>query len=109
MASAITVASPLAGRRRAAPEGADPHVLLPAPAPVSASAVAATAVAAAAVTAAHWCGRRKRGRFRLLADLLLDRLAFGGELLDRCLPAEIQAALAVDLDGLDHDLVADVG
>src|SRR5207248_6691984 len=77
--------------------------------PVSTSTVPAPAVPPSETALARsrrWRG--KRDRHRLLADLLFDRLALRGELFDRGLPAQVEPALAVDLDRLDHDLVADV-
>src|SRR6202158_6523034 len=74
------------------------------PAPVAPSAAAAAKAA---------CARRRRWRregngHHFFVDLLVDGKAFGRELLDRGLTAQIEPALAVDLSGLDHDLVADV-
>src|SRR5207244_11101978 len=77
--------------------------------PIASSAVA-TAAVPPAKPALAWGGgwRGKRDRHRLLADLFFDRFSLRGQLLDRRLPAQVEPALAVDLDGLDHDLVADV-
>src|ERR1700736_2256878 len=75
-----------------------------------AAAVAPAAVASPETTLTRWRWRRCQCRgHRLLVDLLLDRLALSGELLDRRLAAQVEPALAVDLCGLDHDLVANVG
>src|SRR5713101_2406063 len=76
----------------------------------AASAVATPTVASAETTLAGWRGWRcERGRHGLLVDLLLDRLALRGQLVDRGLAAQVEPALAVDLGRLDHDLVTDVG
>src|SRR5438105_1672702 len=72
-----------------------------------------TAVAASAVAPAETAfpRRRRRGKgsgHHLWVDVLFDRQTLAGQLFDRCLAAEVEAALAVDLDRLDHYLVADV-
>src|SRR5438270_9540289 len=104
MASAITVASP---RGRAARMSITCW-LVSAWAPVATSAVPATPIPPAKPTLARRGWRRgERDGHRLLADLLVDRLASGRQLLNRGLPAQVEATLAVDLDRLDHDLVAD--
>src|SRR5207244_2215648 len=73
------------------------------------SAVAASSVPAPEPALTRRGRRRgKRRRHHLRVDALLDRLALGRQLLDRSLPAQVEAALAVDLDSFDHDLVADV-
>src|SRR5450759_2152639 len=76
----------------------------------TAAAVSSTAIAA---TAESTLARRRRrcsegNRHRFLVDLLVDRKALLRQRLDRCLAAQVEAALAVDLRRLDHDLVADV-
>src|SRR5262249_14228763 len=81
-------------------------------APTSTVAAATAAEPAAAVAIAGLAPSRRpprqRGRPGVHVDLLLDRLALRGELLDGVLAAEVEPALAVDLGRLDHDLVADV-
>src|SRR5260370_39114352 len=76
----------------------------------AASAVATPTVASAETTLAGWrrwrCERRGHG---LLVDLLFDRFALRGQLVDRGLAAEVETTLAVDLGRLDDDLVTDVG
>src|SRR5207248_11050356 len=54
------------------------------------------------------CGRRlgEPDRHGFLADLLLNRKTLRRQLLERGLAAQVEPALAVDLDRLDHDLVA---
>src|SRR6266498_1995095 len=80
----------------------------PAPA-ASIAASVATATVAAPEAALAWRRRRCQSRgHHIGVDVLLDGKTFRGQLFDRCLPAEIEAALAVDLDRLDHDLVPDV-
>src|SRR5437660_839549 len=83
--------------------------LIPAWTPVSTPAVAAATVSPAE-PAADALGRRggERCRHHLGVDALFDRLAFRRQLLDRRLAAQVEPALAVDLDRLDGDLVADV-
>src|SRR5438046_7850079 len=101
------------GRRRSRREGASkPAIsvgLVPSWPPVAPSAVAAAAVPPPkpALTR-RGRGRGKRRRHHLRVDALLDGLALGRQLLDRSLPAQLEAPLAVDLDRLDPDLVADV-
>src|SRR5438309_1889250 len=83
--------------------------LIPASTPASTPAVAAATVSPAE-PAADALGRRggERCRHHLGVDALFDRLAFRRQLLDRGLAAQVEPTLAVDLDRLDHDLVADV-
>src|SRR2546430_1622254 len=74
-----------------------------------AATVSPTSIAA---TEAALARRRRRGgkgcRHHLGIDLLFDGETLGGQLLDGRLTAQVEPALAVDLDGLDHDLVPDV-
>src|SRR5215472_4911768 len=89
-----------------------------APGPVSVPAVAAATPASipatpepAAVAVARLPdgrGQRERGRDGVHVDLFLDRIAASGQLVDRLLPAEVEPPLAIDLDRLHHDLVAEV-
>src|SRR5438094_2755923 len=74
----------------------------------SPAAVAASAVAPAETTFPRRRWRGKGSGHHLWVDVLLDRQTRAGQLFDRCLAAEVEAALAVDLDRLDHYLVADV-
>src|SRR5438309_1847218 len=76
---------------------------------VAAAAVAAAAIPPAAKAAfSHGGRRRKGGSHHFRVDALLDRQTLGRQLLERGLAAQIEPALAVDLDRLDHYLVADV-
>src|SRR5437870_288705 len=77
-------------------------------APVSASTVAAATIPSTESTLSRRRRRRERGRHHLGVDAFVDRLTSGRQLLDRRLAAQVEPALAVDLDRLDHDLVADV-
>src|SRR5438445_10426715 len=83
--------------------------LIPAWTPVSTPAVAAATVSPAE-PAADSLGPRggERCRHHLGVDALFARLAFRRQLLDSGLAAQVEPALAVDLDRLHHDLVADV-
>src|SRR5882724_3211344 len=78
------------------------------------TAAATISTASVAITPeATLAGRRRRRRQRsshdVPVDLLFNGLALRGQLVDRGLAAQVEPALAVDLDCLDHDLVADVG
>src|SRR5260370_27285151 len=76
----------------------------------AASAVATPTVASAETTLAGW--RRWRWERRghgLLVDLLLDRFALRGQLVDRGLAAQVETTLAGDLRRLDDDLVTAAG
>src|SRR6266480_4945520 len=96
-------------RREGASRPAISVGLVPSWPPVASPAVAASSVAAPEPALTRRGRRRgKRRRHHLRVDALLDRLALGRQLLDRGLPAQVEAALAVDLDSFDHDLVADV-
>src|SRR5689334_17480592 len=76
-------------------------------APVApASAVPAAPIAPAEPAFANGRGRGQRGCHDFGVDALLDRLALRGQLFDRGLTAQVEPALAIDLDRLDHDLVA---
>src|SRR5438445_2727856 len=76
---------------------------------VAAPAVAAAAVPPAAKAAFSHRGRRgKGGSHHFRVDALLDRQTLGRQLLERGLAAQIEPALAVDLDRLDDYIVADV-
>src|SRR5713101_3241755 len=76
----------------------------------AASAVATPTVASAETALTGWRRWRcERCGHDLLVDLLLDRFALRGQLVDRGLPAQVEPALAVDLGCLDDDLVTDVG
>src|SRR5438876_895509 len=77
-------------------------------APVSASTVAAATIPSTESTLSRRRRRRERGRHHLGVDAFVDRLTSGRQLLDRRLAAQVEPALAVDLDRLDHYLVADV-
>src|SRR6266496_2465567 len=72
------------------------------------SAVATAPSPAAESAFAGWCGTCQRSRHHLGVDVLLDRLALRGQLLDRGLPAYVEPAVHVDLDSLHTGLVADV-
>src|SRR6266576_4968227 len=102
MAPAITVCLPTSGEAASSARRGLPW------APVPTSAVAAAAIPAAEPAFAGRRGTCQRSRHHLGVDVLLDRLALGGQLLDRGLSAQVEPALAVDLDRLHHDLVADV-
>src|SRR5881392_101337 len=111
MASAITLPPHLRGGGRGAGE-AHPnrlgHWLVAVAAAVAPAAITSAAIAPTEAALSRSGRYRQGGGHHLGVDLLVDRLALRRQLFDRRLPAQVQPALAVDLDSLDDDLVADV-